>query len=95
MYSPGLTQLHRELGNQVLSRFKVLYKDKHLILSKVQKLYEHYCDWYLDPTIGEKHSANCRQKWQQLLHHAPYGPSVVSSLNFLARVVSCKRCLKY
>lgn len=90
-YSPGVSQLYRELGHQVLSRYQLLYKDRKGILDKVEELYGCYLKWYLEPGSEPSSSSsssssvvvNSRQKWQSLLHAEDYsGPHVVSKSPF-------------
>lgn len=74
-FSPTTNQLYRELGNQVRMRYEIKFKTNSGILKKVEHLYKEYCDWYLAPENSEQ-IRNTRQKWQQLEHENPEGPSV-------------------
>lgn len=77
-YSPTVSQLYRELGAKVLSRYQVLYKKDKGILEKVQQLYADYIKWYLNPSKFDRHVQNPRQKWQELLFDPECsGPDVV------------------
>lgn len=58
-------------------RYEIKFKTNSGILKKVEHLYKEYCDWYLAPENSEQ-IRNTRQKWQQLEHENPEGPSVVS-----------------
>lgn len=71
-YSPTTNQLYRELGSQVKSRYEIKYKITTGILDKVEKLYEDYCDWYLDP----HDYTNTREKWQHLVYENSDGCDV-------------------
>jgi len=77
-----VAQLYRELGNQVLGRYQILFKEEKGILSKIEELYNEYVKWYLYPSQSPgltKGAHNPRQKWQELLFHPDStGPHVVS-----------------
>lgn len=97
-YSPSVSQLYRELGTKVLSRYQVLYKKEKGILEKVRQLYDDYLEWYLDTSVGTQipnatgpsyKIRNSRQKWQDLLFDPDNtGPDVVSNvLQFSSSII--------
>ncbi|PSN42978.1 hypothetical protein C0J52_13214 [Blattella germanica] len=75
-YSPTTHQLYRNLGNKVRSRYEVKFKSNSGILDKVGRLYEEYCDWYLNPEEYSSECKNTREKWQHLIHENQEGSDV-------------------
>ncbi|CAL8101094.1 unnamed protein product [Orchesella dallaii] len=70
-YSPSVTQLYREFGSKVLSRYQVIYKKEKGILEKVHRLYHEYINWYINTTNSNQKASetkNARHKWQDLIY---------------------------
>lgn len=72
-YSPGISQLYRELGRKVQNKFQVERKKHQEILEKTGEIYAEYCD-----TIGDvaETGDNPRQAWQRIAYHNMDGPSL-------------------
>ncbi|XP_044740282.1 DNA-directed RNA polymerase, mitochondrial [Chrysoperla carnea] len=78
-YSPTLSQLYREIGQVVHSRYQVKLKQSNGVLDKVDNIYGKYCDWYANYYLRNDHkerTINSRQYWQALVYADQTGPTL-------------------
>lgn len=72
-YSPTTSQLYRELGSRVYSRYQVQRKIKDRVLEKICKIQNSYVEWYAN---GNNGVLNTRQIWQWLAYNNVEGASI-------------------
>lgn len=83
-YSPTLSQLYKEVGQIVHSRYQVQLKKQTGVLEKVDRIYDKYCEWYANYYTTQfqngDRTINPRQYWQALAYNDQNGASLVRSL---------------
>lgn len=73
-YSPTSSFLCRDIANLIKLRYDIKIKTIDGALDKVEKIYENYLRWYLNPTSNNGY--NTRHAWQLLCNNCLEGPSI-------------------
>lgn len=68
LFSPSMSIFCRNLGLKVMNKARIQRKTDNGQLEKFRKIYQEYCQWYLEPN-NEGLLYNPRQMWQKLVEN--------------------------